>query len=66
MAGKVTLLALKFMLGLQVRTKFPDITSEAGGGGGLQLRRSAFFRGIDAVIARVSTADGSSWRLRES
>lgn len=63
MAGKVTLLALKFMLGLQVRRKSPDITSEAGGG--LQLPRSAFLRGIDAAVARVSTADGSSWRLRE-
>lgn len=64
MAGKVTLLTLKFMFGLQVRRKFPDITSEAGGE--LQLRRSAFSRGIDAVIARVSAADGSSWRLRQS
>lgn len=64
MAGKVTLLALKFMLRLQVRKKLPDITSEAGGG--LQLLRSAFSRGIDAVITRVSMADGSSRKLTES
>lgn len=61
MAGKVTLLARKFMLGLQVHRKFPDITTEAGGG-----LRSPFFRGMKAAVARVSTADGSSWRLRQS